>query len=92
MSNLKLGLIVDEKPVKITAELSASTSRDLAAYAEALGRQTGQVVEPVQLVGPMLARFMATDRGFARERRRGGHRGEAQGDHASAPAPGSGTA
>jgi hypothetical protein len=36
-----------------------------------LGRETGQgVVEPAKLVGPMLARFMATDRAFSKLRRR----------------------
>jgi hypothetical protein len=35
-----------------------------------LARETGQgVVEPAKLVGPMLARFMATDRAFAKLRR-----------------------
>ena len=69
MSKLKLGPIVDEKPVKITSELPASLHRDLVAYAEALGHEIGQVVEPGQLVAPMLARFMASDRSFAQSRR-----------------------
>ena len=69
MSRLKLGPIVDEKPVKVTSELPASVHRDLVAYAEALGHEIGQVAEPGQLVAPMLARFMASDRGFARSRR-----------------------
>ena len=69
MSKLKLGPIVDEKPVKVTSELPASVHRDLVAYAEALGRELGQVVEAGQLVAPMLARFMASDRGFAKSRR-----------------------
>jgi hypothetical protein len=46
--------------------------RDLVAYADAIGRETGQAaVEPAKLIGPMLARFMATDRAFARLRRTG---------------------
>lgn len=69
MAKLKLGTIADEKPVRITAELPAAVHRDLLAYAEVLGRETGQAVEPTQLVAPMLARFMATDRGFAKARR-----------------------
>ena len=36
MAKLKLGPIVDDKPVKITMELPAALHRDLAAYAEAL--------------------------------------------------------
>jgi hypothetical protein len=43
--------------------------RDLVAYAETFARQTGQAVEPVKLVAPMLARFMATDRAFTRARK-----------------------
>ncbi|TVR84993.1 MAG: DUF2274 domain-containing protein, partial [Rhodospirillales bacterium] len=44
----------------------------LAAYAEALSAQTGQQLDPARLVAPMLARFMATDRGFTRVRSGGG--------------------
>lgn len=69
MSKLKLGAIADEKPVRMTAELPAAVHRDLLAYAEVLGRETGQAVEPTQLVAPMLARFMVTDRAFAKARR-----------------------
>jgi hypothetical protein len=44
--------------------------RDLLAYAQALGRETGQsAIEPAKLVPPMLTRFMATDRAFARARK-----------------------
>ncbi len=69
MVTLKLGSIRDEKPVRITAELPAAVHRDLVAYAELLGRETGQSIKPVQLVAPMLARFMATDRGFTKTRK-----------------------
>ena len=70
MSKLKLGAIADDKPVKLTVELPAAMHRDLVAYAEALGRETGQpVAEPAKLIAPMLARFMASDRAFARARR-----------------------
>lgn len=68
MTRLKLGAIPDDKPVKLTIDLPAEVHRDLCAYAEALARQTGQKHEPARLVAPMLARFMATDRGFARLR------------------------
>jgi hypothetical protein len=70
VAKLKLGAIADDKPVKLTVELSAALHRDLVAYGHALARETGQgVVEPAKLVGPMLARFMATDRAFAKLRR-----------------------
>ncbi len=69
MPKLKLGAIPDDKPVKLTIELPAQVNRDLMAYAEALGRETGQAVEPVKLIVPMVARFMSADRAFARSRR-----------------------
>jgi hypothetical protein len=70
MAKLKLGTIPDDKPVKLTIELPAVIHRDLVAYANALGRETGQgAVEPAKLIGPMLVRFMATDRAFAKLRR-----------------------
>lgn len=70
MGKLKLGPIVDEKPVKATVELPASLHRGLAAYADALARQTGQSInDPTKLIVPMLERFIATDRGFAKVRR-----------------------
>ena len=70
MSKLKIGTLPDDKPVKLTAELPASVHRDLLAYAAAIARETGQPVnDPGKLIAPMLARFMATDRGFAKLRR-----------------------
>jgi hypothetical protein len=70
MAKLKLGAIAEDKPVKVTHELPASIHRDLVAYAEALARQNGQSIgDPVRLIAPMLARFMATDRAFAKVRR-----------------------
>ncbi len=74
MSKLKLGPLTDDKPVRLTVELPAGTHRDLVTYAEVLGRENGQPVEPARLVAPMLARFMATDRGFAKARRSLDHR------------------
>lgn len=69
LSKLKLGALVDDKPVRLTVELPAVVHRDLVAYAEVLAAETGQAAEPAKLVAPMLARFMATDRAFASARR-----------------------
>jgi hypothetical protein len=70
MAKLKLGSIANDKPVKLTVELPAVVHRDLVAYAEVLARETGQeIAEPTKLIAPMLARFMATDRVFAKIRR-----------------------
>ena len=69
MARLKIGAIADETPVKLSVMLSAAVHRDLAAYADALSKENGQAIEPAQLVGPMLRRFMATDRAFSKWRR-----------------------
>ena len=69
MANLKLGAIEDDKPVKLTVELPPGVHRDLVAYADVLGREGGAPVEPTRLIAPMLSRFMATDREFAKRRR-----------------------
>ena len=70
MAKLKLGAIADDKPVKLTVELSATVHRDLVSYGQVLARETGQgVVDPAKLIAPMLARFMAADRAFAKLRR-----------------------
>ncbi|MFC5508142.1 DUF2274 domain-containing protein [Bosea massiliensis] len=73
MARLKLGPIADDKPVKVAVELPVSLHRDLIAYAEILGREAGQpAADPVRLIVPMLERFIATDRGFAKARRASG--------------------
>ncbi|QPC91577.1 DUF2274 domain-containing protein [Mesorhizobium sp. INR15] len=70
MPKLKLAAITDDRPVKITVELPAPLHRDLVTYAEILGREAGQpIADPVRLIAPMLERFIATDRGFAKARR-----------------------
>jgi hypothetical protein len=77
MAKLKLRAVLDDKPVKLAVELPATVHRDLLAYAEALAGETGQpIADPAKLVGPMLTRFMATDRAFARVRRKNQIEGE----------------
>ena len=70
MTRLKLGALRDDKPVKLTIELSAALHRDLADYAELLGKQTGQKLLPEKLIAPMIERFIVTDRGFASARKK----------------------
>jgi hypothetical protein len=70
MTKLKLGPIADDKPVKVTVELPADLHRDLTAYADVLGRENNHPpTDPVRLIVPMLERFIATDRGFAKARK-----------------------
>ncbi len=70
MVKLKLGSIVDHKPIKVTIELPASIHWDLAAYAAVLTQETGQTInDPIKLIAPILERFMATDRAFSKAKR-----------------------
>jgi hypothetical protein len=55
--------------VTLTIKLSPGVHRDLVAYAEAIKRESGQFLDPASLISPMLKRFMATDRAFAKARR-----------------------
>ncbi|MFD1480162.1 DUF2274 domain-containing protein [Paracoccus nototheniae] len=70
MSKLKLGAVIDEKPIKVSLELPAALHRDLRQYAEILAQQEGvAVAELEKLILAMAQRFIQTDRGFARARR-----------------------
>lgn len=69
-AKLKLSSIPDDKPVKLTVELPPDVHRDLVDYAAVMAREIGQAApEPAKLIAPMLQRFMATDRVFARLRK-----------------------
>ncbi|OAF20196.1 DUF2274 domain-containing protein [Bradyrhizobium neotropicale] len=71
MMRLKIGALPDDKPVRLAVELPAPVHRDLIAYAEVLSCETGQKVsDPGKLIAPMVARFMATDRAFAKSRKK----------------------
>lgn len=71
MTKLKLGPIVDDKPVKVTVELPAGLHSDLSEYGRLLA-EGGAAIAPAKLIVPMLERFIATDRGFAKARRKTG--------------------
>ncbi len=69
-TKLKLSTIPDDKPVKVTVEMPAAVHRDLVTYAEVMARGSGGTApEPARLIAPMVQRFMATDRAFARLRK-----------------------
>ena len=72
MTRLKLADLTDEKPVRLTVELSARLHRELLAYAAALncGDANG-APSPERLIPPMIERFIATDRSFTKIRRKG---------------------
>ena len=62
MAKLKLGPIEDEKSVKLTVELPAALHRDLIAYGEVLGRETGQIaVEPAKFCSSRKARALSAN-------------------------------
>ncbi|OWQ98326.1 DUF2274 domain-containing protein [Sphingopyxis witflariensis] len=72
MSKLRLGPIVDDKPVKLSIELPGTLHRELIAYAEVHAKSIGlaEPLPPEKIAVPMIERFIATDRGFATARRR----------------------
>ena len=65
---LKLAGLQDDTPVKLTIELPAGVHRDLVRYGAVLAESEGRPFSPSQLIGPMLSRFMATDRTFTSQR------------------------
>jgi hypothetical protein len=70
MTRLKLADLADEKPVRLTIEVTARLHRDLLAYATVLnGGDTKGAPTPERLIPPMIERFIATDRSFAKTRR-----------------------
>lgn len=73
MSRRRLGAIADNKPVKMTIEMSGSLVRDLADYADVHARLTGMAspISPEKLIPAMIERFIASDREFSRQRRNG---------------------
>ena len=72
MTKLKLGPLSQDKPRKVSVELPAAVHRDLVAYAEIMSRESGKAVDPAKLIAPMLEKFIASDRGFAKLRGRKG--------------------
>lgn len=70
MSKLRLGPIVEDKPVKLTVELPGALHRKLGEYAAAHASESNlsAPLPPERLIAPMIERFMETDRGFAKHR------------------------
>lgn len=73
MTKLRLGPIAEEKPVKLTFELSGALMRELQDYARVHAKLTGleSALPPERLILPMIERLIASDREFGKQRRRG---------------------
>lgn len=70
MTRLKLADIADEKPARVTVELSARLHRDLLAYAIAVNAGEAKGAPSVErIIPPMLERFVSSDREFAKARK-----------------------
>lgn len=70
MTRLKLSDLADEKPARLTVEVSARLHRELLAYATALnGGEAKGAPPPERIIPPMIERFMSGDRSFTKGRR-----------------------
>jgi hypothetical protein len=70
MTRLQLSDLADEKPLRLTVEVSARLHRELLAYAIVLnGGEAKGAPPPERLIPPMIERFIATDRSYAKSRR-----------------------
>ena len=69
MTKLKIGALDDTKPVRLAFEMPAALHCELIAYAELLARETNKAaIDPAKLIVPMIKKFIASDREFARTR------------------------
>lgn len=71
MTKLRLGPIAEEKPVKLTVEISGALMRELSDYGDVHAKVTGLAapLTPEKLIPPMIERFIASDREFSKQRR-----------------------
>ncbi|MEA3263437.1 MAG: DUF2274 domain-containing protein [Pseudomonadota bacterium] len=70
MTRLKLADLGDEKPVRLTVEMSARLHRSLQAYALAMnGGAEKDIPACERLIPLMIERFIAADRSYAASRR-----------------------
>ncbi len=71
MTRLKLADLADEKPVRLTVEVPARLHRELLGYATVLnGGDAKGAPTPERLIPPMIERFIANDRSYAKSRRK----------------------
>lgn len=72
MTKLRLGPIAEEKPVKLTLEITGELMREIVDYAQVHAKLTGLAspLPPERIIPAMIARFIAGDREFSKQRRR----------------------
>lgn len=72
MNRLRLGPIAEDRPVKVTVELSGELIRNLADYARIHAKANGlsESLPPERLIAPMIERFIGGDREFQKLRRK----------------------
>lgn len=70
MAELRLAKLPDRTPVKLSIHVSPELHQALVDYAEAYEQAYGQAEPVTELVPAMLASFLESDRGFARQRKR----------------------
>jgi hypothetical protein len=72
MAELRLAKLPDRTPVKLTISIPPDLNRMLNEYAAAYEQAYGEAEPVSELIPAMLASFLESDRGFARQRRRVG--------------------
>lgn len=71
MTRISLADLSDEKPVRLTVEIPARVHRELHAYCAALNQgETTGAPAPERVIPIMVERFIASDRSYARHRKR----------------------
>lgn len=72
MTKLRLGPIVDEKPVKLTLEITGELMREIGDYAQVHAKlmELASPLPPERIIPAMIERFIAGDREFSKQRRR----------------------
>lgn len=68
MPDLKLAKLPDRTPVKITVQIMPDLDQVLRDYAAAYEAAYGRAEAVADLIPPILAAFLESDRGFVRSR------------------------
>lgn len=63
---MKIGILENDRNVKLAATVPETVAKDLDAYAECYRQEHGTEVNQSKLVGEMLRRFMQDDSDFQR--------------------------